>query len=55
MLRRLRAEHASEVPVIMLTARDELPDKITGFRAGPTITSPSHSPSPNWRCGWRHC
>ena len=55
VLRRLRAEHASEVPVIMLTARDELPDKITGFRAGPTITSPSHSPSPNWRCGWRHC
>ena len=34
MLRRLRAEQASEVPVIMLTARDELPDKITGFRAG---------------------
>lgn len=34
VLRRLRAEHASEVPVIMLTARDELPDKITGFRAG---------------------
>ncbi len=34
VLRRLRAEHASEVPVIMLTARDELPDKIAGFRAG---------------------
>jgi len=34
VLRRLRAEHASDVPVIMLTARDELPDKITGFRAG---------------------
>ena len=34
MLRRLRAEQASEVPVIMLTARDELPDKIAGFRAG---------------------
>ncbi len=34
VLRRLRAEHASEVPVIMLTARDELPDKISGFRAG---------------------
>ena len=25
---------ASRVPVIMLTARDELPDKIAGFRAG---------------------
>ncbi|MFT4249513.1 MAG: response regulator transcription factor [Pseudomonas sp.] len=34
VLRRLREEHFSEVPVIMLTARDELPDKIAGFRAG---------------------
>lgn len=34
LLRRLRGEHASGVPVIMLTARDELPDKIEGFRAG---------------------
>ena len=34
VLRRLREEHASAVPVIMLTARDELPDKIAGFRAG---------------------
>lgn len=34
VLRRLREEHQSGVPVIMLTARDELPDKITGFRAG---------------------
>ncbi|WP_202845556.1 response regulator [Luteimonas saliphila] len=34
LLRRLRNEHASDVPVIMLTARDELPDKISGFRAG---------------------
>ncbi len=34
VLRLLREEHRSEVPVIMLTARDELPDKITGFRAG---------------------
>ncbi len=34
VLRRLREEHASDVPVIMLTARDELPDKIAGFRAG---------------------
>ena len=33
-LRRLRNDHASGVPVIMLTARDELPDKIVGFRAG---------------------
>lgn len=34
LLRRLRAEAASDVPVIMLTARDELPDKLAGFRAG---------------------
>ena len=34
VLRRLRGEAQSDVPVVMLTARDELPDKITGFRAG---------------------
>lgn len=34
VLRRLRGEHGSIVPVIMLTARDELPDKIDGFRTG---------------------
>ncbi|MBD9367495.1 response regulator transcription factor [Xanthomonas sp. XNM01] len=33
LLKRLR-EHAVDTPVIMLTARDELPDKIAGFRAG---------------------
>ncbi|SEM46126.1 DNA-binding response regulator, OmpR family, contains REC and winged-helix (wHTH) domain [Pseudoxanthomonas sp. GM95] len=34
VLRRLRTEHANAVPVIMLTARDELPDKVDGFRTG---------------------
>lgn len=34
VLKRLRENHGSDVPVIMLTARDELPDKIAGFRAG---------------------
>lgn len=34
VLRRLRETHAGDAPVIMLTARDELPDKIAGFRAG---------------------
>ena len=34
VLRRLREEHGRDTPVIMLTARDELPDKIVGFRAG---------------------
>ena len=33
VLRQLRAE-GCDIPVLMLTARDELPDKITGFRAG---------------------
>lgn len=33
VLRRLRQQHC-ETPAIMLTARDELPDKIAGFRAG---------------------
>ena len=33
LLRTLR-EHGIGTPVIMLTARDELPDKIAGFRAG---------------------
>lgn len=34
VLRRLRSDVHSDIPVLMLTARDELPDKITGFRAG---------------------
>ncbi len=33
VLRQLRAE-GCDTPVLMLTARDELPDKIIGFRAG---------------------
>ena len=33
VLRRLR-EAGHDLPVLMLTARDELPDKIAGFRAG---------------------
>ncbi|MGI8561890.1 MAG: response regulator transcription factor [Luteimonas sp.] len=33
VLRKLR-DAGSDVPVLMLTARDELPDKIAGFRAG---------------------
>jgi DNA-binding response OmpR family regulator len=34
LLERLRLEHGLGVPVIMLTARGELPDRISGFRAG---------------------
>jgi DNA-binding response OmpR family regulator len=34
VLRRLREEHGIEIPVIMLTARGELQDKVQGLRAG---------------------
>lgn len=34
VLRRLRQDYQSDVPVIMLTARDELTDKVAGFHAG---------------------
>ncbi len=34
VLQRLRNSAHAATPVIMLTARDELPDKIAGFRAG---------------------
>jgi len=34
LVQKLRNEADSHVPVIMLTARDELPDKLIGFRAG---------------------
>lgn len=34
VLQALRASAARDVPVVMLTARDEVPDKVAGFRAG---------------------
>lgn len=34
LVQKLRHEAQRSTPVIMLTARDELPDKIAGFRAG---------------------
>lgn len=34
MLKALREEHRNDVPVILLTSRAELPDRVTGFRAG---------------------
>jgi DNA-binding response OmpR family regulator len=34
LLKRLREELCADVPVLLLTVRDELPDKIAGFRAG---------------------
>src|SRR3546814_14805837 len=51
VLRRLREEHGRDTPVIMLTARDELPDQIAGFRAGAAdhLTKPLHHPGPESR------
>jgi len=45
VLSRLR-ESGRDTPVLMLTARDELPDKIAGFRAGADdyLTKPFHLP-----------
>ncbi len=34
LLKELREQYASNIPIIMLTARDELPDKVNGFQAG---------------------
>ncbi|WP_039917214.1 response regulator transcription factor [Cellvibrio mixtus] len=34
LLKELREEYHCDTPIIMLTARDELPDKICGFKAG---------------------
>lgn len=34
LCRRLREEHGSDVPVLMLTARDTLDDKVAGFGVG---------------------
>ena len=34
LCRKLREQHASTVPVLMITARDELNDKLSGFEAG---------------------
>jgi len=34
LARKLREQHTSSVPIIMITARDELNDKLAGFEAG---------------------
>lgn len=34
LLKELREEYHCDIPIIMLTARDELPDKVCGFKAG---------------------
>jgi two-component system response regulator MprA len=41
--RRVRAA-GNEVPILMLTARDSVDDRVAGLEAGPTTTSSSRSP-----------
>jgi CheY-like chemotaxis protein len=54
VLRRLRLR--SDVPVVMLTARDEVDDKVAALGGGPTTTSPSRSRSTSWwRASARSC
>ena len=48
VLGRVRAADV-DTPVLMLTARDELPDKITGFRSG----ADDYLTCPNWKSGWK--
>ena len=42
VLRELRARQMT-VPVLLLTARDTIADKVAGLDQGPTTISPSHS------------
>ena len=44
VLRRLR-DGGDDVPVCMLSARDEVDDRVAACRRGPTTTSSSRSPS----------
>ena len=53
--RRLRSA-GDWTPIIMLTPRAAIDDRIRGLTQGPTTTSPSHSPSANCSLGcvlWR--
>lgn len=56
LCKRLREDARRDTPVIMLTARDQLDDRLQGFRSGPTITCSSLSPCPSWpRASRRYC
>ena len=55
VLRRLRKEGV-QLPVIMLTARDSVVDKVSGLDSGRTTISPSPSPSRScWPASGRPC
>lgn len=49
LCRNLREEHHSAVPVLMLTARDTVADRVRGLEAGPMIIWSSLLPSRNLR------
>nr|BFE76781.1 hypothetical protein GCM10020092_100820 [Actinoplanes digitatis] len=51
VLRRLRGE-TPDVPVLFLTAKDSVEDRIIGLTAAATTTSPSRSA---WRRSWPGC
>lgn len=53
VLRRLR-EHKS-TPVLMLTARDKVEDRVQGLKGGRTTISSSRSPLPNCSHASRRC
>lgn len=55
LCRRLREDARRDTPVIMLTARDQLDDRLQGFRSEPTITWSSPSPFPNFPHASRRC
>jgi DNA-binding response OmpR family regulator len=46
VVKRLRAADV-RVPILMLTARAQVEDRVEGLDAGPTTTFPSPSPSPS--------
>ena len=55
VLRELRRRR-SETPVIMLTARGQIVDKVAGLKLGQTTTSPSRSRWPSFlRASRRSC
>src|SRR5277367_3094325 len=54
VLRKLR-EESPQLPVLLLTAKDAVEDRIAGLTAGATITSPSRSVWKKWCCGCAHC
>lgn len=55
LCKRLREDARRDTPVIMLTARDQLDDRLQGFARAPTITCSSHLPCRSWPHVLRRC